>query len=114
MNAHIEPQIIKQNGHPAFAVIPWNEYQRLLNLAAPESADTWLPHEVVEAVAIDGASLIKAWREYLGLTQADLAEKSGMSQPSLARIEKNGAKPRTTTLKKVAKAMNISSEQLSD
>ena len=114
MNAHIKPQIIEQNGHPAFAVIPWKEYQKLVSHTQPEESDTWLPHEVVRAVAIDDLSLIRAWREHLGMTQTELAEKSGMSQPALARLEKTDANPRVATLKKLAEAMNISPEQLSD
>ncbi|WP_419656514.1 type II toxin-antitoxin system prevent-host-death family antitoxin [Desulfosarcina variabilis] len=30
MNEHTNHQIITQDGKPAFAVIPWDEYQRLL------------------------------------------------------------------------------------
>lgn len=114
MNTHIDPQIIMQDGHPAFAVIPWDKYQKLLKKAELESPDIWLPHEVVQAVAIEGLTLIKAWREHLGMTQAELAEKSGMSQPALARLEKSDANPRTATLKKLAKALKITPEQLSD
>ena len=76
MNTHTEPQIILQNGHPAFAVVPWNEYRKLLKQAEPGSDDVWLPHEVVHAVMIEGNSLIKAWREHLGITQVELAKKA--------------------------------------
>ena len=31
MNAPIEPQIVHRNGVPAFAVIPWDEYQGLIS-----------------------------------------------------------------------------------
>ena len=37
MSAHIEPQIIMQNGKPAFAVIPWEEYQKLTRNDPDES-----------------------------------------------------------------------------
>jgi len=114
MNTHTDPQIIMQDGHPVFAVIPWDKYQKLLKKAEMESPDIWLPHEVVQAVAIEGLTLIKAWREHLGMTQAELAEKSSMSQPALARLEKSDANPRTATLKKLAEALNITPEQLSD
>ena len=114
MNRHIEPQIIEQNGRPVFAVIPWQEYCELTRCAQSEENDTWLPHEVVRAVTINGISLIRAWREYLGMTQVELAEKCGMSQPALARLEKTGANPRIATLKKIGKAMSIELEQLSD
>jgi DNA-binding XRE family transcriptional regulator len=114
MRIHIDPQIIKQNGKPAFAVIPWNEYQKLLNKQIEsDKSDVWFPNEVVKA-NVRGDSLIKAWREYLKLTQAELASKAGMKQSALARLETNTANPRISTLLKLAEAMGITVDQLID
>jgi len=112
MNEHTDPQIIIQNGKPAFAVIPWNEYQALIhNQIESDESDIWFPNEVVKA-NVRGESLIKAWREYFKLTQAELAAKAGMKQSALARLETSSATPRKSTLTKLAKAMKISVEQL--
>ncbi len=112
MNKHIDPQIITQNGKPAFAVIPWEQYQVMLNKQVEtDESDVWFPNEVVKA-NIRGDSLIKAWREYLNLTQKELAAKTGMKQSALARLEKGNTTPRKTTLMKIAKAMNIQIEQI--
>ncbi len=113
MIALTDPQIITSNGEPAFAVIPWNEYQSLAQQYAIDN-DTWIPHEVVKATLLDDISIIRAWREYFNLTQQELAQRAGMSQPSLARLEKIDANPRMSTLQKLAIAMGISIEQLSD
>jgi len=114
MNAHIDPQIITQNGKPAFAVIPWNKYQELVhNQIEPDESDVWFPNDVVKANT-RGDSLIKAWREYFKLTQAELAARAGMKQSALARLETRGARPRKTTLATLAGAMKISIEQLVD
>lgn len=113
MSAHIEPQIIMQDGKPAFAVIPWDEYQKLTR-HDPDETDVWIPHEVVKANVINGASMIRAWREYFGMTQQELARRAGMAQPALARLEKSDSKPRISTLKKIASAMEINLEQLTD
>ena len=113
MSTLVEPQIIMQNGKPAFAVIPWEEYQKLTN-NAPDETDVWIPHEVVKANVINGATMIRAWREYFGMTQQELARKAGMTQPALARLEKSDSKPRTGTLKKISAAMGITIEQLTD
>ena len=114
MSEHTNPQIISQNGKPAFAVVPWDEYQKLLNNQIEiEDEDVWFPNEVVKANA-RGDSLIKAWREYFGLTQAELAKRIGMQQSSLARLEKSDANPRKATLIKLAQAMDLSIEQLID
>jgi DNA-binding XRE family transcriptional regulator len=114
MNALIEPQVIKQGEKPAFAVIPWDVYQELVKNYVPDESDVWFPQEIVEANVIRGDSLLKAWREYLGLTQAEVAKRAKMSQPAYAKIEKPGTNHRTTTLRKLSKALGISLEQLTD
>ncbi len=108
------PQVIHQHGKPAFAVIPWDEYQRLIQGQKTDEADVWLPHEVVELNVIHGKNLIKAWREHFNLTQQQLADKSGLTQSAIARLETGDSAPRTATLKKIAAAMGITLEQLSD
>ncbi|MCP4551637.1 MAG: helix-turn-helix transcriptional regulator [Bacteroidetes bacterium] len=114
MNAHTDPQIIKQNGKPAFAVVPWDEYQTLINnQIESDESDVWFPNEVVKA-NVRGDNLIRAWREYFKLTQAELAVKAGMKQSALARLENSSASPRKATLTKLAEAMGISVEQLID
>ncbi len=114
MTAHINPQIITKNGKPVFAVIPWEQYQELVfnRSESKDDSDVWFPNDVVKA-NVRGDCLIKAWREHFGLTQNDLAEKAGMKQSALARIEKAG-NARTGTLKKLADAMGITVEQLID
>ncbi|WP_246556277.1 type II toxin-antitoxin system prevent-host-death family antitoxin [Desulfonema magnum] len=112
--AHTDPQIITQNGRPAFAVIPWDEYQELIrNQVEPDEADVWFPNEVVKA-NVRGESLIRAWREYFKLTRAELAAKAGMTQSDLARLENGDANPNKAELTKLAEAIGIDIEQLTD
>ena len=59
-------QYIEQNGKPVYAVIPYDEYIKLL-----PSEDVTIPHEVVGLVIKKGMNLVKAWRTYLGITQSD-------------------------------------------
>ena len=113
MTALTEPQIIMSGDKPAFAVIPWEEYQMLAR-QHNINQETWIPHEVVKATLLEGVSLLRAWREYFNLTQKELASRAGISQPAIARLEKPDANPRIATLKKLAAAMDISIEQLSD
>ena len=114
MNAPIEPQIIKQGDKPAFAVITWETYKELIKNYTPDESDVWFPQEVVEANVVSGNSLLKAWREYLGLTQTEVAERVGISQPAYSKLERPDANPRTSTLRKLSKALGISLEQLTD
>ncbi len=62
-----KPQIIMSNGSPAFAVIPWHEYQELIRLYDIDN-DVWIPHEIVKATLLGDVSAIRAWREYFNLT----------------------------------------------
>jgi predicted transcriptional regulator len=48
---------------------------------------------------------IRDLRRKAGLTQAELAEKAGMSQSMVARIESGGVDPRLSTLNKVLDAL---------
>ncbi|MFP4476171.1 MAG: helix-turn-helix domain-containing protein [Desulfatibacillaceae bacterium] len=113
MSKPTDVQVIVHDGKPAFAVIPWDAYQELLRNQPEDEADVWFPHEVVRA-NVRGDRLPKAWREYLGLTQEELARRSGLKQPAIVRLEKPGARPRRTTLEKLARAMGITTEQLVD
>ena len=69
------------------------------------------PHEVVKA-NVRGDCLIKAWREYFKLTQAELVKKAGVKQFALARLEGSNVISRKSTLAKLSDAMGISVEQL--
>lgn len=42
-----------------------------------------------------------------GYTQANLALKSGMTQPQIARIENNDTQPRISTLIKISNALDL-------
>ena len=55
--------------------------------------------------------MLQAWREYLMLTQADMAERMGITQAGYAQIEAAKA-PRKATLHKAAEALGITLEQL--
>ena len=113
MKTPTEPQILRIDGKPVFAVIPWDEYQALVkNQLPPDESNVRFPEEVVRAHLLHDETLIKAWREYLGFTQTELAEKAGMQQSTLARLETGKTSPRKATLAKLAKAMDISVEHL--
>jgi DNA-binding XRE family transcriptional regulator len=102
-------QIIEQNGIPAFAVIPYEEYIELFS----EEEDT-VPHEVVGLIIKKGYNLVKAWRIHLGLTQKEVAGKAGITQAALSQMERAENPNRTATLEKLASAMGLSAEQVRD
>lgn len=114
MSARIEHQVINgPDGNPAYAVIPWEAFEEAFEQGRPDE-EVFIPHEVVMLHIEGGLPLIRAWREHLGLSQRELAARMGMAQPSYAKMEAKGAKPRVVTLKKIAAAMGVEWEQLKD
>ncbi|MGB3392792.1 MAG: helix-turn-helix transcriptional regulator [Stenotrophomonas sp.] len=69
-----------------------------------------IPNAVVSAT-VDGASPMKAWREHLRLTQAEMAAHMGITQAAHAQMEAAN-RPRKATLTRMAGAMGVSVEQL--
>ena len=76
--------------------------------------ETTIPHEVVGMVVKKGMNLVKAWRTYLGMTQAEVAKKASITQAALSQMEKTDNELRTATLEKLADAMGLSVEHLTD
>lgn len=100
-----------KDGLPAFVIIPYEEYLRVFagkHLIANDN----IPHEVVGLTIKKGYSLVRAWREYLKLTQKEVAGRMGVTQAALSQIESGRQKLRKDTLKKLAKALNLTEEQL--
>ena len=110
MNTSInsEHQIVRSDGVPVAVVVPYDDY---LRMTAKDDEHVTLPNEIVGLI-LSGKSIIRAWREYLRLTQATVAERMGVSQSAYAQMEAQGAKPRPSTLRRIAEAMGIEWEQL--
>ncbi|OOH89863.1 hypothetical protein BMT54_05355 [Pasteurellaceae bacterium 15-036681] len=108
-NANV--QIVNdQNGMPLVAVLPYDYYLSLVSTPR-QTEELTVPHEIVGEVLIKEIPPIKAWREYLGLTQAEVAARLGISQPAYAKYEKSHSL-RKITKEKIAKALGISPIQL--
>ena len=108
MSTLTEYQTIKDaEGEIQYVVIPYADFLRLQRGNEPR-----VPNEVVERVVIDKQTPIRAWREHLGLTQAEVAERLGVTQAAFAQTERPGARPRKSTLYRVAQALGIDVTQL--
>ena len=113
-------QIIKRNGNPEWAVIPYEDYLRLVEEAemmddvreydkaieAVKQGEELVPSEVVYAI-LDGENPIRVWRKYRGYTQQELAEAAGISKPYLSQIETGKRKGTTEVLSAVARALDL-------
>lgn len=107
MSTHTKVQILKgADGLPAFAVIPYADY-----LSMSQSGEMTVPNEVAGKVIKMEMTPIRAWREYLGLTQMEVAARLGISQPAYATQE-NSERLRKSSRDKIAAALGIRAEQL--
>lgn len=57
--------------------------------------------------AFELGARVKTERERLGLTQSELAEKMGTTQPTIARLEAGGVTPSLDTLHRAADALGL-------
>ena len=106
-------QVIQKDGKPEFVVIPYGELEQVLKVLrvpfVPASPNT--PWEVVDRYLTEGISKTRSWREYLGLSQDEVAGRMGITQSAVSQIEE-AMRPRKKTLEKYAAALGISYEQL--
>ena len=113
MNIPTNHQVIMHQGVPVAVVVPYEEYATVfVDTAALEAKEATVPHEVASRVLKEQISPIRAWREYLGLTQAEVAARMEISQSALAQMEAHDSKPRMNSLKKVAAALGLVTAQL--
>ncbi|AWB28727.1 hypothetical protein HARCEL1_12080 [Halococcoides cellulosivorans] len=65
-------------------------------VSAINGSDTSVDHEKLEPLL---QSSLKHSRDQAGLTQGELADKAGVSQPLISRIENQDLNPRVSTLR---------------
>jgi transcriptional regulator with XRE-family HTH domain len=81
-------------------------------MAAIESGEEELiPGEYVKRL-LSGESALKVYREFRGLTQADLAEKAGINRVTVSEIEIGRKQGSVGTLNKLAIALNVAVDDL--
>ena len=119
-------QFIEKNGRPEWAVVPYEEYQRLVEqaemlqdiraydeskLALAQGEEELIPSEITYAL-LDGENPIRVWRDYRGLTQQQVAEAAGISKPYLSQLESGRRKGTAEVLAAVARALKVSLDDL--
>lgn len=123
--------ILNEQGKALFVVIPVEEYNQLqeyksLVTTDDDSDEGWgaieveegdndnetIPHEVVSLSIENDISLLGAWRIYRGLSQSEVANKTGLTQSAISQMENKGSKPQMKTLERLAKVYNCRPSQL--
>jgi len=117
-------QIIRQDGKPAFVVIPIDEWRRieatLEDRADAASVRSFLkasgetfPDSVMAAI-LDDVHPLKALREHRRMTQAELAKLAGTSPVYLSQIERRERHAGRKLRGKLAKALRVEARLLDD
>ncbi|TAN53104.1 MAG: XRE family transcriptional regulator [Methylococcaceae bacterium] len=119
-------QIIEKNGRPEWAVIPYADYERIMDrldtlqdiadadaakLVIENGEDEGIPGEVVNRL-FSGESRLKVWREFRGLTQAQLAQAANLAQATIAQMESGKRTGSMTVLKRLAQALRVDLDDL--
>ena len=119
-----KPQVIlDDSGNPAFAVIPWREYERLAAGSEADLSDEELYDraraEGGEAFPIDvadrllaGENAVRVYRDHRGMTQKQLAGAVGINPIYLSQIERGRRTGSTRTLAAIAGALGVDLDDL--
>lgn len=99
--------IIHIAGKP-HVLVPIHDFTAMKNAGS----NNQLPQEVLEQLTLGKDSPIKVIRKYRGMTQADLAEQSGISRPYLTEIETGKKDGSIRALRSIAGALDVSLEVL--
>lgn len=73
-----------------------------------------LPLAVVNLKTGNDWSLIRAWREHLNITTADMAARLGVDHSIYIELERPRPRPRQIVLDRVSEALGVSPDQLDD
>jgi len=122
----MKPQIISKDGKPEYAVVPIDDYRKLLadaemlvdliaydaaKRALAEGSEELIPATVVYRL-LDGDNPLRVWREFRGLSSAQLATACGVSAAAISQLETGKRQPSVALLKKLAAALSVDLEQL--
>jgi transcriptional regulator with XRE-family HTH domain len=66
----------------------------------------------MQAAVVYVGEKLKWLRTLNALTQVELAERAGLTTAAVARIERDEAEPRPSTLRKLAEALNVQPRDL--
>lgn len=118
-------QIIRRDGQPEWAVLPYAEYEALVEAAEMladmrtydeakarlASGEETVPAEVTFAIQ-DGASPIAAWRKHRKLSQQQLAAEAGISKAYLSQLEAGKRSGATAVLARLARVLHVDLDAL--
>lgn len=119
-------QILEHNGKPAFVVMPFAEYERLLEPfedakdavrieqllnAVASGAEEVFPAELVHAL-VSGGNPVRLLREYRGMSTGDLAAGCGVTKAHIYQLETGKRSMSVDVLRKLAYVLHVEADIL--
>lgn len=120
-------QIIEREGKPEYAVLPFEEYLQLLELAegAQDLADARqaeralargedeaIPADVARRLIAGEEHPLKVWREYRGLTQEALGNYAGVGKSYISQIEAGNKSGSVRVMSSLARTLAVDLDDL--
>jgi len=115
-------QIIERGGKPEYAVLPYDEYLALLELAEDvrdaedareairelvSGEDEAIPAEIADRLIAGDEHPLKVWREYRELTQEALGNVAGVGKSYVSKIEAGSKTGSAKVLKALAEVLRV-------
>ena len=122
----MKPQFIEKNGKAEFVVLPYEEYNSLIDeledlqdlrdfdKAMKEidgGEEDFVPSAVVYRI-LDGVHPIKVWREYRQLSLNELARRCKVTGSAVSLIENGKREPSVKLLKEIAETLGVDLDDL--
>ena len=119
-------RILEADGKPVFAVLSYDEYQALRELA-DDAEDTAAlvrfakryaagKEKTVPAAVVDrllaGETPLRVWREHRGMTAAQLAAALDITPAHVSKLESGKGDPSVAVLRRLAKLLQVSLEDI--
>jgi DNA-binding XRE family transcriptional regulator len=117
------PQVIRQDGKPAFAVVSIEDWERIIDALddlediffleehQADPSEEFLPPEMVDAL-LNGENPIRVRRKHRGLSQQQAAGAAGISKAYLSQLEAGKREASERVIKRLAKALRVDVDDL--
>jgi len=117
----VTTKILEANGKPVYAIVPYDEYIALRELAEDagdaatllefarrrgKTAEPTVPVEVADRL-LAGVPPLRVWREFRGMTARELAGKVGVTPAHVSKIESGKGDPSLGLLRALAGVLAV-------
>jgi len=117
----VKVQVIEKDGRPEWAVIPYADYELLMEAAESlqdvrdydavkkalgTGSEELVPADVADQL-LNGENPISVWRKHRGLSVSDLAAACELTPAAVSQIENGKRSPSVEKLKVIAAALNV-------